>query len=121
MVWFAIEARWRDGAALAGSSAGAMALGQWSLLRERWPNHVRRRAASALDLVPGIAAVPHRDTSGAGWRAELPAGARLLGLDERTAALWHGRAWRASGPGAVTFEGASYRDGQLIGGLPALW
>src|SRR5437764_6054308 len=52
-VWDAIVAAWRNGAALAGSSAGAMALGEWTLVRERWPNHQRRRVAPALGLVPG--------------------------------------------------------------------
>jgi cyanophycinase len=106
-VWEAIVAAWRCGAALAGSSAGAMALGEWSLLRERWPNHQRRRFAPALGLVPRVVVVPHFATSGHRWQAaDPPTGAILLGIDERTAALWDGDGWRVSGPGRVAVIGA---------------
>src|SRR5205085_712826 len=37
-VWEAILSAWQAGAALAGSSAGAMALGEWTLIRARWPD-----------------------------------------------------------------------------------
>jgi cyanophycinase len=101
-VWSAIAAAWREGAALAGSSAGAMALGGWTLVMARWPQHRRRRAVPALGLVPGIAVLPHYDRFGAGWLLEeqLP-GAVLVGLDERTAVVFDG-GWRAVGPGVVT-------------------
>src|SRR5262245_44125369 len=42
-VWDAIVAAWRDGAALAGSSAGAMAMAEWTLVRDRMPGDDRRR------------------------------------------------------------------------------
>lgn len=99
-VWAAIVAAWRSGAALAGSSAGAMALGEWTLLREKWPNHQRRRLAPALGLLPGLAVVPHYDTSGHRWSA--PDGPTLVGVDERTAALWLDGEWRTTGQGRVT-------------------
>lgn len=106
-VWEAIVAAWRNGAALAGSSAGAMALGEWTLLRERWPNHQRRRFAPALRLVPGVAVIPHYATAGHRWRTP-PADERavLLGIDERTAALWQDGEWRATGPGRVVLVGS---------------
>jgi cyanophycinase len=99
-VWRAIEAAWRAGAALAGSSAGAMVLAEHVLLRERWPNAARRRAVPGLGLVRGVAVVPHFDGGGARWRADGdPA---LLGIDERTAALWRpGEGWSVLGPGRV--------------------
>lgn len=101
-VWSAIAAAWREGAALAGSSAGAMALGGWTLVMARWPQHRSRRAIPALGLVPGIAVLPHYDRFGAGWSLDeqLPETV-LVGLDERTAAVFDG-GWRALGPGAVT-------------------
>jgi cyanophycinase len=106
-VWEAIVGAWRDSAALAGSSAGAMALCEWALLRERWPNHQRRRFAPGLGLVPRVAVVPHFATGGHRWQAaDPPAGAILLGIDERTAALWDGDGWRVTGPGRVTVLGA---------------
>jgi cyanophycinase len=99
-VWQAIEAAWRDGAALAGSSAGAMVLAEYVLLRAKWPNHHRRRPVPGLGLVPGVAVVPHYDGGGARWTTEAPL--PLLGLDERTAAVWTEQTgWQALGPGRV--------------------
>ena len=42
-LWEAIVEAWRSGAALAGSSAGAKALGEWTLVRERMTGDYRRR------------------------------------------------------------------------------
>ena len=105
-VWDAIVAAWRGGAALAGSSAGAMALGEWTLIRDRMPGDDRRRYADALGLLPGVAVLPHFDTFGHRWvdsaLAGAPEGAVLLGPDERTGAVWHGHRWRVLGDGSVT-------------------
>jgi cyanophycinase len=76
-VWKAIFEAWREGAALAGSSAGAM-----------------------------TAVLPHFNTFGKRWVESAQAAAPdldLLGVDERSAAVWDGGEWRAAGPGAVTF------------------
>jgi hypothetical protein len=46
----------------------------------------------------------------------------LLGVDERSAAVWHGGRWRAYGPGAVTVISggtARFGSGSEIEGLPA--
>jgi cyanophycinase len=100
-VWRAIEQAWRGGAALAGSSAGAMVLGEHVLLRARWPNHQRRRAVAGLGVVPGVAIVPHYDGGGGRWTADAPV--PLLGIEERTAAVWTEReGWRVLGAGRVT-------------------
>ncbi|HEY3110911.1 MAG TPA: Type 1 glutamine amidotransferase-like domain-containing protein, partial [Chloroflexota bacterium] len=121
-VQLAMLEAWREGAALAGSSAGAMALGQWTPLRERWPGSDRRRLAPALGVLPGVVVVPHYQASGQRWQIELPPDAVLLGLDERTAALWDGREWRASGPGRVSLvagvERRVFAGGETIAGLP---
>ncbi|MEA2634247.1 MAG: Peptidase family, partial [Chloroflexota bacterium] len=96
---------WRDGAALAGSSAGAMALCSHTLVRAKWPNHVNRRPADALGVVAKTAVLPHYDTFGHKWVESAQAAApdlTLLGVDERSAAVWDGAAWLATGPGAVT-------------------
>jgi cyanophycinase len=117
--WSAIVEAWRDGAAIAGSSAGAMALGEWSLIRAGM-SHARRRFAPALALVPRVAVVPHHDEFGAGWLASLRpprADVVLLGLDSRTAAgWWPGVGWRTHGPGEVRVigrEGERWRDRQV--------
>ncbi|HTG48375.1 MAG TPA: Type 1 glutamine amidotransferase-like domain-containing protein [Actinomycetota bacterium] len=127
-VWEAIVAAWRAGAALGGSSAGAMALGAWTLIRDRVPGDDRRRYRPALDLVPRLAVVPHLETFGGRWvdgaLAAMPMpDAILLGLGERTAALHADGAWRAFGPGAVEVITAagrrSFAAGDAIEGLPA--
>ena len=111
-VWAAILDAWRNGAALAGSSAGSMALGEFTLLREKWPNHQRRRLAPALGVVPGVAVIPHHDTAGQRWTA--PPGATLVGIDERTAALWQDGEWRTTGPGRVTLLGGGSLPQPLV-------
>ena len=126
--WEAALAAWRAGAALAGSSAGAMALGEWTLLKGRMPGDHERRYADALGLVPGVAVIPHWDEFGATWLpSAIAARPRpdvvLLGLDTCTAAAWDGRAWHALGRGSVTVIGpdgerAAFRDGARIEGLP---
>ena len=104
-VWDAILQAWQQGAALAGSSAGAMALCSHTLIRASWPNRFNRRPADALGLVPDTAVLPHFDTFGHRWvesaQRELP-GLTLLGVDERSAAVWRDEKWWAAGPGAVT-------------------
>ena len=104
-VWSAIFEAWRGGAALAGSSAGAMALCSHTLIRASWPNRFNRRPADALGVVPDTAVLPHYDTFGHRWiesaQREL-AGVTLLGIDERSAVLWRDGGWFAAGPGAVT-------------------
>lgn len=123
-VWAAIFKAWREGAALAGSSAGAMALCSHTLIRASWPNRFNRRPTDALGVVPDTAVLPHFDTFGHRWiesaQRELP-GVTLLGIDERSAAVWTD-GWRAAGPGGVTVikggKTARYESGAKISGLP---
>ena len=123
-VWRSILEAWLDGAALAGSSAGAMALCSHTLIRASWPNRFNRRPLDALGVVPDTAVLPHYETFGHRWvesaRRELP-GVTLLGIDERSAAVWSGGDWRAAGPGVVTvIEGektATFRGGDKVAGL----
>jgi cyanophycinase len=126
-VWDAVVAAWRDGAALAGSSAGAMALGAWTLIRDRHPGDASRLYRPALGVVPRIAVIPHFDTFGEGWVAASLAGrpqedAVLVGIDERSAALWQDGVWRAYGPGDVTVllgeERTTFRPDEIIEGIP---
>ena len=126
-VWTAIRDAWQSGCALAGSSAGAMALCEWTLIRAAWPGHTNRRPQTALGLVPGCAFLPHYDTFGERW---IPSAQRLLGaetllagVDERTAAVYAGGVWRAYGAGRVTLvrgEGrSSFGPGEEVEGMPA--
>jgi cyanophycinase len=125
--WTAIVDAWGDGAALAGSSAGAMAMGAWTLIRDRMPGDDRRRYRDALGLVPNVAVVPHLSTFGERWIPSAleaaPDDALLLGIDERTAAVFLDGSWRVEGQGSVvvvTARGrASFDPGTEIIGLPA--
>jgi cyanophycinase len=124
--WNAIAEAWRGGAALAGSSAGAMALGSWTLIRDRMPGDDRRRYRDALGLVPNVAVVPHLSTFGERWMPSAldaaPEAVILLGIDERTAAVFVDGSWRVEGPGSVVVVTArgrtSFGPGEEIVGLP---
>jgi cyanophycinase len=128
-VWDAIVEAWLRGAALGASSAGAMALGEWTLVRGRGPARGRRRYAPALGLVPHTAVLPHFNTFGHRWvdgALETAPGPEtvLIGLDERAAVVWSAGAWRAMGAGAVTVlaDGTHHRyaAGDSVSGLPDL-
>jgi cyanophycinase len=126
-VWDAIVEAWRGGAALAGSSAGAMALGEWTLIRDRMPGDDRRQYRPALGVVPGVAVLPHFETFGHRWVESAHEAAPrddvvLLGIDERSAAVWRNGTWTALGPGGVTIingnQRTSFASGDRIHGVP---
>jgi cyanophycinase len=128
-VWDAVLEAWREGAPLAGSSAGAMALGAWTLIRDRRPGDTKRRFRPGLGVVPRVAVIPHLDTFGRGWLPSARVGAAavdavLVGIDERSAAVWQAGTWRALGPGGVVVlapDGTGRRSvaGAAIEHLPA--
>ncbi len=98
-VWVAIRSAWERGAALAGASAGAMAMAQLT-----W---TPAGVVPGLGLVPGLAIVPHADA--ASWAqsvkrfgAMVPTGVGLLGLAERTGVIGRpGESWHVVGAGEV--------------------
>ena len=88
-VWTAILAAWRSGAALAGCSAGAMALAATvAPVRRRGPGP----ALLGLGVVPGVEVLPHFDRFSS-WQPDLAGrrvaaavpGVRVVGIDEDTA------------------------------------
>jgi cyanophycinase-like exopeptidase len=92
----------RRGGVLAGASAGAMALADWT-----WTPHGGMRG---LGFVHGLAVVPHYDeVRRTRWQASIdrlaPGGIGYLGLDERTGVLAEPdgaeRSWVVAGPGAA--------------------
>jgi cyanophycinase len=99
----AIEMAWRRGAVVAGSSAGAMALAEWT-----W---TPSGGVRGLAFVHGLAVVPHYDdVRRTRWQQGLdqlaPGGIGYLGLDEKTGVIAvpngaDGRDWRVAGPGAA--------------------
>ncbi|HEX2756252.1 MAG TPA: Type 1 glutamine amidotransferase-like domain-containing protein [Candidatus Limnocylindrales bacterium] len=121
-----LEAAWRRGAVIAGASAGAMALAEWT-----WTPGGGIRG---LGLVAGLAVVPHYDEiRRTRWQVTLdelaPGEIGYLGLDERTGVLSTANGsgatvWRVAGPGAAYWfdRGASEprtgRHGDLLGFAP---
>lgn len=100
--WDAIEAAWRDGALLAGASAGAMGLAE-----RTW---TPTGPIDGLGLVPGLAVVPHADAGSwdralARFGALVPAGLGLLGLAERTGVVGRpGEPWDVVGEGEARWR-----------------
>ncbi|HEU0102922.1 MAG TPA: Type 1 glutamine amidotransferase-like domain-containing protein [Mycobacteriales bacterium] len=100
LVWEAVAAAWRDGAALAGCSAGAMALTSW-VPDLRRPG---RPADPGLGVLPQLRVIPHFDRF-LGWLPDLvsryllraPEGTSVVGVDEDTAVVWDGTAWTVHG------------------------
>lgn len=96
----AVEAAWRAGAALAGCSAGAMAL-------TAWVPSLRRPGADPQDglgLVPHLRVIPHFDRFER-WMPDLvgrylaraPEGTEVVGIDEETALVWDDAVWTVRG------------------------
>lgn len=118
----ALERAWRRGAVVAGASAGAMALAEWT-----W---TPTGGIHGLGLVRGLAVVPHYDDiRRTAWQRTLddlaPGGIGYLGLDERTGVIAapngaDGRPWRVAGPGAAWWwargarEPLVGRDGEIL-------
>lgn len=125
--WRAIVDAWQAGAALAGSSAGALAFGELTLTKEVEPAQMLSNSRRGFGLVSGVVVVPHLENDGG---AALPVvrpvvmgfGGKLLGLGERTAAVWSNDEWRALGAGRVVMFDArgehAFADGAIIPGLP---
>jgi cyanophycinase-like exopeptidase len=97
-VWAAIVAAWQGGAALAGCSAGAMALSA-SLpdIRRPW-----RPALPGLGVVPMVEVLPHFDAFAARMPdlvirrvAGAPPGVQVIGVDEDTALVGGLDGWSA--------------------------
>ena len=120
-VWAAIVEAWHGGAALAGCSAGAMALsaGAPSLRGER---AVADGEPNGLGLVAGMAVIPHFDRM-ARWDGALerfaawhPGGTVMVGIDEETALVGDGASWKVAGEKAVWVFGGTgrtpYRAGE---------
>lgn len=87
-------------AVMAGSSAGAMVMGQWMRFRGRW--------SAALGIAPNVVVLPHHERSDpdgvlADLSGELPDGATALGIDGASGCIGGGAdGWRVLGGGAVT-------------------
>jgi cyanophycinase len=91
LLWKEIESAWRDGAALAGCSAGAMALA----------DHIP--ATHGLGLLPHIRVLPHFDRMFARLPdfmtrfMKVPDGVSVVGIDEDTAIVGGPFEWEVQG------------------------
>ena len=106
-VWAAIVRVWERGGTLAGSSAGAMALGRWTLARDgNAPRGMLSHWKPALDLIGAIGVIPHYDRFGPARTLprveDAPPGMVVLGIDEDTVVLRDGAGARVLGRGTVT-------------------
>jgi cyanophycinase len=102
-VWAAIVAAWESGSALAGCSAGAMALTGWVPSMRA----LDRDPDPGLQIVPALRVLPHFDKM-LGWAPDMltravlraPAGTTVLGIDEDTAIVdltGGGHSWQVHG------------------------
>jgi len=99
----AMRRAWERGAVVAGASAGAMGLAEWT-----W---TPKGGMHGLGFVQGLAVVPHyADIRKISWQQVIdqlaPGGIGYLGLDERTGVLAESngsgeRRWTVAGPGAA--------------------
>jgi cyanophycinase len=103
-VWAAIVGAWRSGSALAGCSAGAMALTSW-VPRIRTPD---KEGTAGLGLLPYLRVIPHFDT----FAARVPGlverflepydpEVTVIGVDEETALVGGPERWTVEGRQSV--------------------
>lgn len=116
--WAAIIEAYRNGAVVAGASAGAM------VLCSLYFDPDSGKVLQGLGLVPNTCFLPHNDAFGHKWVPRLvtllPTTVTLIGVDEETAIL-SGTAsgkWGVSGKGGATIYQASttkrYKDGAVF-------
>lgn len=131
LVWDAVVTQWRQGAALAGCSAGAMALTAGAP-PDLGPGGSHRPIAeeaaaggAGLGLVGHLAVIPHFDllerirpgivARFGDWK---PPATVLVGVEEETALVGTGSGWRVHGVGAVWVFGSGepqrFVDGQDV-------
>jgi cyanophycinase len=98
-LWDALVAAWQEGAVVAGSSAGAM------VLTDPMVDPRGGAFTLGLGLIEQLAVIPHHDH----WSEEkahrtialAAPGLPVVGIDERTALVLEGGAWRVTGAGSV--------------------
>ena len=108
LAWQAALDAYQNGAVIAGSSAGAMAL------CEHLFDPYEGKIIPGLNLIPNACVIPHHGRGIHPWAADLLqrlAGVTLIGIGEQTGAIDDGtrRAWTVYGRGEVTL----YRGGTV--------
>jgi cyanophycinase len=122
--WNAIRRALAGGAALAGSSAGAMVACETLLLRSPNPSPAARHGRPGLQLMPGVVLIPHLNNFGEAWLAAARReanGRDIVGLDEATGVVYAG-AWSVHGPGQVRLWHKGDEPPRVLGdGVPFRW
>ena len=108
LAWKSALEAYRNGAVIAGSSAGAM------VMCEFYYDPDSGRVVNGLDLLPNSLVLPHHDTFGRSWAPRLLKripGVTLIGIDEQTGMIDDGEhnSWNVYGRGSVTL----YRKGAV--------
>ena len=120
-LWDAVQKAWENGAALAGCSAGAMALTSWA----PYVRNMDREPEPGLGVVPTWKVLPHFDfmktfdsTLFPRVLSGLEEGQTLVGIDEETALVRLEDEWVARGRQGVHVHRigheASYQDGEVV-------
>jgi cyanophycinase len=110
------------GAALAGCSAGAMALAGFSFDFRVRLMPFPLRWGSGLGFAPGVSVVPHYDAWPEPFSAliafQAPRGSVVLGIDEDTAVVGHDGGWQVHGASRVTVwrgrRRERFREGEVF-------
>jgi len=108
LAWDGAMDAYRNGAVIAGSSAGAM------VMCESYYDPSSGRVHPGLNLVPNSLVLPHHNTFGKNWAPKLTKkmpDVTLIGIDERTGMLNDGEnnMWNIYGAGNITL----YRNGAV--------
>ncbi|MFA5889423.1 MAG: Type 1 glutamine amidotransferase-like domain-containing protein [Actinomycetota bacterium] len=99
------------GAWLVGSSAGAMALGDWALVHRPEDGHGTPTLwTPGLGILQGYAVVPHFDrwTEAEALADEISRSCSVIGIDEDTAVLLHGTHAIVAGAGRARVIGGEH-------------
>ena len=107
LAWNAALEAYKDGAVIAGSSAGAM------VLCEHYYDPQEGKVLEGLILLPNACVLPHHNNFGRNWAAALTIKfpqAHLIGIDEGTGMLREDSGiWKVYGAGKVTL----YMGGEI--------
>jgi len=108
LAWEATMDAYRNGAVIAGSSAGAM------VMCESYYDPGAGRIHEGLNTVPNSIVLPHHNTFGKSWATKLMQqrpDTTLIGIDEQTGTINNGEngTWTVYGRGSVTL----YRNNQV--------
>jgi cyanophycinase len=119
-LWHGIHQAWQNGAALAGCSAGAMAIANHiPALR-----NISKKSTDGLGVLPNIRVLPHFDRMFARFGATVlhrvnePEGIIVVGIDEETALVGGPLDWEVKGRQSVWIfvagEKYQFRPGQNV-------